>query len=750
MNLHVRTKLLLIVIAVTTIALFVFSKLIVDDSRKQITELLDTQALYQVKTLAEGSLDGIVSEDYELLERWVKSSLPSDAFAYAFLSRPNGQVLTHTDGKQIGEFITPVEDNNEVHNREKFVDGRLVKEVIYSARLGNKTIAFAHIGYYQDRAYALLRHTTTNILFISLFIIAFIVIGIRLATRTITSPIERLTTIIGNVNLERKLIIDRSISGRHDEIGVLASRFQDMSENLVDSHNELMESLSVNKMIVDSAMDGVIIFDTQGHVVSANAAAEGIFNFNSGDLIGKDVGLILPQLRKTLNAITMDGIVESETLHQIDQKQSMLAMKNGGDKFPVQIYVRMIESGKVRKYACVIHDFSERVKYENALLEEKKKAEAGNQAKSNFLSVMSHEIRTPINGVLGSLDLIRDEESAEQRKVYFDGAYSSARKMSELVDNILQFTIISDKSVQKKDEVIRLEQLITSINTDVKEDLIDKNVQFECECNKNVPESYLGDWEYTRKVLVILIRNAIKFTPEGSVTLKISRDDSKGSERCLIVYEVIDTGVGISKKEQERIFELFTQADSSYSRGHMGVGLGLALCRELLRVMGGEISVESEPGRGSKFSVALPYEDVPSDRIGPDEIAESKGLSHSHEIRKVLVAEDDKVNQVLIRSYVKKLGYEVTLVGNGEEAVEEMRTHSYDLILMDCQMPIMDGYRATSIIRNELNKDLPIIAVTANVAKEDKEKCFEVGMNDYISKPFNMATLRNTISRLTE
>ena len=748
MNLHLRTKLLFIVIAVSSIALFAFGKIAIEDSRTQIANLLDTQALYQAKTLAEGSLDGLVSEDYELLEGWVKSSLPSDAFAYAFLSRPDGTILTHTDGTKIGSRIEPIKNIKNIQSKFSHLNGRVIKEVIYPARLGNRIIANSHIGYYQDTKYKLLRQTTIKIVIVALVIIAFIVIGIGVATRTITKPIEKLTSLFGQVNLERKIFIDRSISNRHDEIGVLATSFQNMSETLVSSHSDLMESLSVNKMIVDSAMDGIILFDLGGHIISANNAAEDMFQYNKGELIGKDIGNVLPEVRKTLKETILDGVPKEELSYLFDHRHTMLAVTKSEEKVPVQIYLNIIEKDMVCKYACVIHDFSERIKYENALVSEKEKAEAGNKAKSDFLSVISHEIRTPINGILGSLDLIREETSKDKIKEYYEGAYISAKRMAELVEDILQFTIVSDKNTQIQENIVDLSSLNATITNEFEDYIAGSNINFHYECSPQVPSQFIGAFKYIKRVLVILIRNAFKFTTEGYITLKISSANTHSEDEHIIVYEVIDTGIGISEKEQGRIFDLFTQADSSYSRGHMGVGLGLTLCRELLRLMNGTISVESKPGTGSRFIVRIPYQVVDNENSPHHGIVIFDKKHYLPKmIENILVAEDDKVNQVLIHSYLKKLGYSATIVENGQEAIDEIEAHHYDLILMDCQMPIMDGYRATSIIRDDLHLQIPIIAVTANVAKEDKDKCFEVGMDDYISKPFKISDLQETIQK---
>ena len=404
------------------------------------------------------------------------------------------------------------------------------------------------------------------------------------------------------------------------------------------------------------------------------------------------------------------------------------------------------QTGEVTMVAELIRDITENRRLERELRLAKEAAEMADKAKSDFLATMSHEIRTPMNGVLGMLDLaLITELDAEQRE-YVEAAQNSAESLLSLINDILDFSKIEAGIVTLEIQAFLLRKRIAALCTMFGPKAEERGIRFEVDISPDVPDGLMGDPMRLRQVLVNLLSNAFKFTDKGSVRLQIGLKNN-ASNHLVLEFKVIDTGIGIKKEDQSKIFGRFVQVDSSTRRRHQGTGLGLTICQKLAELMGGDITVQSTPGAGSTFIFHAKFSEVPvyeGEGYKLGDIARAAALQNQatgQPKKKILVVDDHPINALVAEKLLQRAGFEVHCVYDGIDVLPAISEAEYSLILMDIAMPQMDGLEATRLVRESKNlktkPNVPIITMTAHAMKGDKERFIAAGMDDYIGKPVN-------------
>ncbi|NVN91766.1 MAG: response regulator [Desulfuromonadales bacterium] len=531
-------------------------------------------------------------------------------------------------------------------------------------------------------------------------------------------------------------------------------------EALLKTQGETTAAREYTDNIIRSMNDTLIVVSPEGIISRINTATLNLLGYAEEDLIGKHISIVLVSPAMTDDTAAVDpGIAGITPLGFINNIETFYRASNGL-LIPVIFSSSVMHGSRstVQGIVCVAVDITDRKRSEEALHIAKDSAEAANRAKSQFLANMSHEIRTPMNGVLGMLDLLMDSHLDGAQKKLARMAHGSADKLLDVINDILDFSKIEAGMLHLQLSDFILRELIHETMDMFLIRARDKNINLMVEIEDCIPEAVKGDAVRLRQILINLLGNAVKFTDAGEVSLGVALVE-KSPDYTEIRFAVRDTGPGISPDAQPFIFDAFSQADYSMARRHEGTGLGLAISKDLVEAMGGRIGVRSEPGKGSLFwfTVRLQHAEstpvpIPSDDTQGDSIA-SRDCEHALH---VLLAEDNPVNQELGRLVLESLNCDVDVVENGREAVEAVFSKGYDLVFMDCQMPEVDGYQASRIIRqreSELGSEarrVTIVALTAHAMDGDREHCLEAGMDDYAAKPFTPAQIQVLLNRWCE
>jgi len=640
----------------------------------------------------------------------------------------------------------------------------------------------------------------------------------------------------------------------------------------------LVKSEAKARGIFESVADGIISINDQGVVTAFNPAAEQIFGYEQAEVMGKEVTLLMPQSYHHKHLQGFNHYLQSRQKNIVDETVEVAGLNKNGNEFPLELSITEILLGDDISFTAIARDITQRKEQENTLMDAKNVAEKADFAKSEFLANMSHEIRTPMNGVIGMTDLLLDTNLDEEQFEFTSTIKNSAKALLNIINDILDFSKVEAGKLRLEKREFELSELLEGFSDTVSLYSEEKGLEFICPANPVHMQTFKGDAGRIQQVLTNLVSNAIKFTAQGEVSVFCEIEPLLNYQTKLH-FTVNDSGIGLNQDDQQYLFERFTQADGSITRKYGGTGLGLAISKHLVDLMGGEISVESEEGKGSTFFFTVKVEnsakltepsmadlsslkilivennltvclllttlfhewkidyeiaengknalavlrqaqmenkafsmvlldqklsDIDSIQLA-EQIRNTNGLSNTELVllayhgrrgdakkmndigfsgylnkpvkqsklynllidvvsgegprenslkltrelpfitARVLVAEDNITNQKVVSGLLKKLGVHVVIAGNGEEAIRILEQSPFDLVLMDCQMPVMNGYQATQVIRDSnstvLNRKIPVIALTANAMPGDREYCLEVGMDDFLAKPIDLSSL---------
>ncbi len=370
-----------------------------------------------------------------------------------------------------------------------------------------------------------------------------------------------------------------------------------------------------------------------------------------------------------------------------------------------------------------------------------------NQMKDEFLASINHELRTPLNGIQGSLLLLEDTHLSPEQNQLVNTATNSVFSLGGIVEDVLILTEAVSGTLKLIEKPFFLNHSIETLIESTKTPALLKGLEFTWQIHEEVPNNYVGDATQIMRMIGYLLANAFKFTQKGSINLAVDINEAASSEdSAMLVFKVKDTGIGIPIEKQKVIFKLFQQAEGTITRRFGGLGIGLTICQSLLRLMKGKLTFSSIVDLGSTFTISLPIKLV---QATPAATSTQTGSALCANEKTVLIVEDNAVNLLVEKNIVKKCGYQVVTADNGSAALQLLQARSVDAILMDCQMPILDGFEATRKIRTSAVeiRNVPIIAVTANATSMDRERCLEAGMNDYLAKPINYEQLKDKLCK---
>jgi signal transduction histidine kinase/DNA-binding response OmpR family regulator/HPt (histidine-containing phosphotransfer) domain-containing protein len=403
----------------------------------------------------------------------------------------------------------------------------------------------------------------------------------------------------------------------------------------------------------------------------------------------------------------------------------------------------LASNGKVTGSVGIIQDITERKLFEQEILQSRKMAESAVKAREIFLSNMSHEIRTPMNAILGFTRLLHDTSLTPEQKSFLEAIHFSGEKLLVIINDILDLSKIQSGKMTFEKAEFNLSELIKSITTNFKQKAAEKGLQFTYQIRQHVPNILKGDAARLNQVLTNLLNNAIKFTEKGNVHLEVLSTGAYDGKYAL-EFKVTDTGIGIPEEKQAQVFESFVQGTGDTTRKYEGTGLGLTIVKSIVELQEGKIALKSASGKGSTFTISLAFDQAVQHVQHAEINSTTQEVIESLEGISVLVVEDNAVNQLLVKKVLQKFGCKTDVASNGVRAIESLRTGRYDIVLMDIQMPEMDGFEATQYIRTKLPPpvcNIPIIAMTAHSFVPEVEKTKKVGMTDYIIKPFRQEVL---------
>jgi len=682
-------------------------------------------------------------------------------------------------GAELASYVSPMKTPvSSIHVR---------RDIQFSDAHRNYPVGSIDLAYSRQQMDADLQRQIVNTVAANLLLALAIVLSIFIVGRRAARPFADIRT--GLEKLTRgETDIKLSGVGRDDQVGHLSHavlRFRDTLTRLRDAERELRDlnaeleqrinartaeltrstqqardSQAKLQTIVDTALDAVVRMDLDGRIVGWNKQAEVIFGWSREEALGLDLGMTIipPRFRYEHKRGIQRYMSGGGGSGVLATRIEVYALRRNGEEFPIELAITQVktEERDSFEFCAFIRDISDRREREQKLVNANLMAEAANVAKSEFLANMSHEIRTPMSAVIGMAYLaLRTEMTAKQHD-YISKIHRAALTLLGIINDILDFSKIEAGRLEVEAIPFSLEDVLVNVNSVTAQRAADKRLTFVIGAAPDVPRYLVGDPLRLGQVLINLVNNAVKFTLEGKLELHCALLGERDG-KAVLRFTVSDTGIGMTAQQKSRLFRAFSQANGSTTRQYGGTGLGLSISQQLVRLMGGNIEVQSEIDRGSVFHFDLPFalSDAAALAVqmalhqGP--VGDLKLEASPRRAARVLLAEDSADNQDVTRALLELQGLDVDVVANGREALARLREagpRAYDLVLMDLGMPEMDGHEATRLLRVDSRfSELPIIAVTSNALAGMQARCIEDGMQDYLTKPIDPQRLYAVLSR---
>ncbi|QGY40643.1 response regulator [Pseudodesulfovibrio cashew] len=499
----------------------------------------------------------------------------------------------------------------------------------------------------------------------------------------------------------------------------------------------MTDRISLDQIIHTLSRDAVLLHplpthDTRLHVVitDVNQTACDLLRYSREELLDMPISDVVGSntMGSTFfKTVAEDGYAECN---------ATFTARNGSP-VPMEVRTSLLQTESGPQCLTIARDTTERQQLKHALDTATRELEIARTAKQQFLSNMSHELRTPLNGFLGMTQILMGTELTPAQREYLSLSQDAARQLSKVLTDLLALSHVESGNLETMCQAFELHPALEGLISSLSRQAGDKSLSLDLDIAEDVPCNIKGDASKLRQILINLLSNAIRFTLEGGVTLRVTKTRQSSSEdnHCTLAFAVIDTGIGIPETKLETIFESFSLGENYLTKQYGGAGLGLAISRQLAGIMGGTLTVSSRHGEGSTFTLTLPFEiRGPKRETGAGECREApSGLN-------ILLAEDEQVNSIMASRLLKKAGHDVTIVGNGQQALETLADATFDLVLMDVQMPVINGVETTRIIRQggaeNVPRDLPIIGLTAFARSAEKKRFLEAGMTQVITKPY--------------
>jgi PAS domain S-box-containing protein len=681
------------------------------------------------------------------------------------------------DGAELASYVSPLREPVaaiNVHRKISFSDAR------HSYPVGAIDLSLSRRQMDGDLRRQIFNTVAANLLLALGIVLSIFIVGRRAARpfADIQAGLEKLTR--GETDIKLSGI------GREDQVGRLSDavlRFRDTLVRLRDAEHALRDlnsdlerrisertaelsaaaqmardSQAKLQTIVDTALDAVVRMDTNGRIVGWNAQAELTFGWSREDALGLELDktIIPARYRYDHRRGVQRHLASGDGLQR---RIEVYALRRNGEEFPVELSITQVKTEERDGYefCAFIRDISDRREREQKLVYANVMAEAANIAKSEFLANMSHEIRTPMSAVIGMAYLALRTEMTPKQHDYISKIHRAALSLLGIINDILDFSKIEAGRLELEAIPFLLEDVLENVNSVTAQRAADKGLAYLVDVPPEVPRHLVGDPLRLGQVLINLVNNAVKFTHEGELELRCrqqGRLDEYG--RAVLRFSVRDTGIGMTPQQKSKLFRAFSQANGSTTRQYGGTGLGLSISQQLVRLMGGNIDVESGLGHGSIFQFDLRFALSDAAALAAQHQAPSGEPAQMAKLperrtARVLLAEDSADNQDVTSELLTLQGLSVDVVANGREALDRLMAagpHAYDLVLMDLGMPVMDGHEATLLLRQDSRfSEVPVIAVTSHALAGMQARCLAEGMQDYVTKPIDPQRLYSVLSR---